>query len=79
MTALAAGEWPASYVIRVASHLDPHWASSLGLLLTHDPDGATTLDGAVTDQAELHGILSRIRDLGVPLLSVVSTHRGVAP
>ena len=41
-----------------------------GLDLAHDADGTTTLTGAVADQAELHGILTRIRDLGVTLISV---------
>jgi hypothetical protein len=65
--------WPAAYVIRVAGHLDPHWAASFGLVLAHDPDGTTTLTGAVTDQAELHGTLARIRDLGLTLISVAAT------
>ncbi|WP_421740652.1 hypothetical protein [Cellulomonas sp.] len=61
----------AVYTLRVTGHLDPHWAPSLGgLTLTHDDDGATSLTGAVADQAELHGLLARIRDLGVTLISV---------
>ncbi len=65
---------PAGYVLRVSGHLDPHWAPSLGgLALAHDVDGTTTLTGAVADQAELHGILTRIRDLGVTLISVTPT------
>ncbi|WP_235522398.1 hypothetical protein [Cellulomonas sp. Root137] len=59
------------YTLRVTGHLDPHWAPSLGgLTLTHDDDGATSLTGVVADQAELHGLLARIRDLGVTLVSV---------
>jgi hypothetical protein len=65
--------WPAGYVIRVGGHLDPHWASSFGLVLAHEPDGTTTLTGAVGDQAALHGTLARIRDLGVTLISVATT------
>jgi len=65
---------PVAYVLRVSGHLDPHWAPSFGgLVLAHDPDGTTTLTGAVADQAELHGILTRIRDLGVTLISLAPT------
>ena len=62
---------PPGYVLRVSGHLDPHWSAWFdGLALAHDADGTTTLTGAVADQAELHGILSRVRDLGVVLISV---------
>ena len=65
---------PAGYVLRVSGHLDPHWSAWFaGLTLAHDADGTTTLTGAVADQAELHGILTRIRDLGVTLISVTPT------
>ncbi len=68
---------PAGYVLRVGGHLDPHWSAWFaGLALAHDDDGTTTLTGAVADQAELHGILSRIRDLGVTLISVTPTEPG---
>ena len=70
MTALEARSAPAGYVLRVSGHLDPHWSASFGLVLAHEADGTTTLTGAVADQAELHGILTRIRDLGVTLISV---------
>lgn len=72
--------WPAGYELRVDGHLDPHWSASFaGLDLTHDPDGTTTLTGAVADQAELHGILTKIRDLGVTLISVNTTDASVSP
>lgn len=59
------------YRLRVAGHVDPHWSPWFGhLALTHEPDGTTSLTGLVTDQAELHGVLTKIRDLGVTLLSV---------
>ena len=62
---------PAGYVLRVSGHLDPHWSQWFaGLALAHEADGTTTLTGPVADQAELHGILSRVRDLGVVLISV---------
>jgi hypothetical protein len=71
---------PEGYVLRVRGHLDPHWSASLGgLVLAHDPDGTTTLTGAVADQAELHGILTRIRDLGLTLLCVTATDLPSAP
>ncbi|MFL6080062.1 MAG: hypothetical protein ACJ714_09050 [Ornithinibacter sp.] len=73
MTSPTPGAWPAAYVIRISGHLDPHWAAIFGLALAHDPDGTTTLTGAVADQAALHGILARIRDLGVTLISVAAT------
>jgi len=62
---------PAGYRLRVAGHLDHHWSLSFGdLTLTHDDDGTTSLTGIVSDQAELHGLLTKIRDLGVTLISV---------
>ena len=60
---------PAVYQLRVAGRLDQHWSAWFGgLTLTHEDDGSTSLTGAVTDQAELHGLLTKIRDL------VGSTH-----
>lgn len=67
--------WPARYAIQVEGHLYPHWAASLGLAIIHEPDGTTTFSGPVADQAELHGILARIRDLGVPLVAVAAASR----
>jgi hypothetical protein len=62
---------PAVYQLRVAGRLDQHWSAWFGgLTLTHEDDGSTSLTGAVTDQAELHGLLTKIRDLGVTLISV---------
>ena len=58
------------YELRVDGHLDEHWSTWFGLTLTHDDDGTTTLRGPVTDQAELHGLLAKVRDLGATLLSV---------
>lgn len=59
------------YELRIAGHLDEHWSTWFGgLILTHDDDGITTLRGPVTDQAELHGLLAKVRDLGATLLSV---------
>ena len=61
----------AVYELRVAGRLDQHWSAWFGgLTLTHQDDGSTSLTGTVTDQAELHGLLAKIRDLGVTLISV---------
>jgi len=55
----------------VDGHLGDHWSAWLaGLTLTHEDDGTTTLTGQIADQAQLHGLLARIRDLGVTLLAV---------
>lgn len=64
---------PADYELRIEGHLDPRWSAWFGgLTLIRQDDGTTTLRGAVTDQAELHGLLSKVRDLGVTLLSLTS-------
>jgi len=61
----------AKYQLRVAGHLDYHWAPWFGgLTLTHEDDGTTSLTGVVSDQAELHGLLTKIRDLSVTLISL---------
>jgi hypothetical protein len=62
---------PTGYRLQVDGHLDQHWSPWFGdLTLTHEDDGTTTLTGAVADQAELHGLLTKIRDLGVTLISL---------
>lgn len=59
------------YEIRVQGHLGDRWCTWFDRLsLTREPDGTTVLAGPVIDQAELHGILAKIRDLGLPLLAV---------
>ena len=64
----------AHYELRVEGHLDEHWSAWFGgLTLAREADGTTTLRGVVADQAELHGLLARVRDLGVPLISVNAT------
>jgi hypothetical protein len=60
-----------SYEIRLEGHLDGRWAAWFGgLTLTHESDGTTVLHGPVVDQAALHGLLQKVRDLGLPLVSV---------
>src|SRR5947209_18287202 len=67
---------PSVYRIRLAGHLDQHWSRWLGEVdLASEDDGTTTLTAVVPDQAALHGLLSRIRDLGIPLLSLAVTER----
>ena len=57
--------------VRVEGHLDERWADWLhGLTFTHETDGTTTLSGPLADQAALHGVLNRIRDLALPIVSV---------
>ena len=64
---------PGRYELRVAGHLDDHWATCFpGFTLSHRDDGTTTLTGRVADQAELHGHLARVRDLAAPLISVTA-------
>jgi hypothetical protein len=71
---------PAYYELRVDGHLDDHWSACFGdLTLTHDYDGTTSLSGPVSDQAELHGLLMKVRDLGVVLISVTIIDRVAAP
>ena len=71
---------PGRYEIRVKGHLDARWAAWFdGLTLTHGSDGTTIIDGLVADQAALHGLLQKIRDLGLPLISVNHAATGHPP
>ena len=59
------------YEIRVKGHLESRWAVWFdGMSLTTEDDGTTSIRGRVTDQAALHGVLHRLRDTGLPLISV---------
>ena len=62
---------PAGYRLRVGGHLGEHWSPWFGdLTLTQQWDGTTSLSGVVSDQAQLHGLLMKVRDLGLTLISV---------
>ncbi len=55
------------YEIRVKGHLDSSWSDWFdGMMIIHEDNGETLLAGTVADQAALHGLLSRVRDLGIP-------------
>jgi len=68
------GNWHEAgrYEIRLKGHLDTRWAAWFdGLTLTHESDGTTIIHGPVVDQAALYGLLQKMRDLGLPLISVI--------
>ena len=67
------GDRPGSgrYEIRLTGHLHARWAAWFdGQTVRHESDGTTVISGPVVDQAALHGLLQRVRDLGLPLVSV---------
>ena len=62
---------PKIFQIKIKGHLGQQWAGRFdGLTITLEEDGNTLLSGPIVDQSALHGILKKIRDLGMPLLSV---------
>lgn len=62
---------PELYEICLQGHLDPRWVHRLNdMTFTHNADRTTTLTGPLADQAALHGVLARIRDLGVAIVSI---------
>jgi hypothetical protein len=69
---------PGLYEIRIKGHLDDRWADWFeGLTITREDNGETLLRGTVIDQSVLHGLLRKVRDLGMPLVSVI--HVEAAP
>ncbi len=70
---------PAVYQIRIKGHLGAGWPEWFGsLTITLQDNGDTLLTGPVVDQAALHGLLKKVRDLGMPLLSVMRVECGEA-
>jgi hypothetical protein len=73
---------PVVYQIRIKGHLGRHWTDWFeGLAITLEENGDTLLTGTVVDQAALHGLLKKVRDSGMPLLSVdrVQPDQAAAP
>ena len=59
------------YEIRIQGHLDQHWATWFdGLSISYESDGSTLLRGPLVDEAALHGVLIKVRDLALPLLGM---------
>ncbi len=68
---------PMVYQIRVKGHLGPQWTDWFGgLTITLEDNGETLLTGPVVDQAALHGLLRKVRDLGMPLISAIRVKPG---
>ena len=68
---------PQLYEIRVRGHLDARWANRFeGMTITLEENGDTLLTGKVIDQAALHGLIKKVRDLGMPLVSVSPVEPG---
>jgi hypothetical protein len=76
---IEAHDEPGLYEIRLKGHLDGRWSNWFeGLTLTLEDNGETLLTGPVVDQAALFGLLRKVRDLGMPLLSVIRLKPGQA-
>jgi hypothetical protein len=59
------------YEVRIAGHLAARWSAWFeGLSITAEPDGTTAIRGPVVDQAALHGLIQKVRDVGIPLISL---------
>ncbi len=68
---MSATDGSGRYEIRIEGRLSPRWATRFdGMTLSVGDDGTTVIEGPVVDQAALHGLLNRLGDLGLPLLSV---------
>ncbi len=66
---------PTAYAIRVDSHLDDHWSSRLGEAdMTREDDGTTTITVSIADQAQLHGVVTSLRDIGAIIIELRTTN-----
>jgi len=71
LTPATSSAQPTIYQIRLAGHLGCQWADWFGgLTITLEDNGETVITGPLVDQAALHGLLKKVRDVGLPLLSV---------
>jgi hypothetical protein len=71
---------PTYYQIKIKGHLDDHWSAWFdNLTISNQANGQAVLRGPLPDQAALHGILIKIRDLGLPLLAVTTVATGESP
>jgi len=67
------------YEIRLKGHLDARWTAWFdGLTLTQEGNGTTVIHGPIVDQAALYGVLLKLRDVGLPLVSVIPVDAGPA-
>jgi hypothetical protein len=70
---------PIYYYIRVKGHLENHWSAWFDdMTISNEANGAAVLRGQLADQAALHGVLMKIRDLGLPLLAVTTVALGAS-
>jgi len=71
MNSISTADEAGRYEIRLMGRLNPGWSAWFdGLTLTPQSDGITVIHGLVADQSALHGLLSKVRDTGLPLISV---------
>ncbi len=76
----AAGPCASQYEIRVSGHFGPRWEAWFdGLDVTTEEDGTTVISGVVADQSALHGLLAKLRDLGIPLISLLECPHEATP
>ena len=76
-TSIPDASQPGVYQIRIKSHLGPRWTERFeGMTITREDNGDTLLTGPVVDQAALYGLLRKVRDLGLPLLSIMHVEPG---
>ena len=70
---------PSYYQITIKGHLDTHWSAWFeNMTISNEANGEATLRGPLADQAALHGVLIKIRDLGLPLLEVIRVEQDKA-